>query len=479
VVVVGVFFALFERDSIAAMSTEDMVRQLVADVVGRCKTESGDDGLAAEAKVKALFSSEFLRRSTAAGKSAPDASAKAEVDNSMRQRLEQERVEVDAELQFTWHRPPLKEVAMQAADVDTVRIFLNGCFDLMHVGHFNVLRQAKATFYQKGYKRVILVAGIHSDVAITRQKGAPLQTDEERIAVLMATKWVDEVVADLPYVSMSARMADRLQVSFICHGDDLPSVKSGGGMYSDAIEKGRFQVLKRTEGVSTTQILERLLRQHPGEMTPSESLSELGSALATTQRLSQFGAPGDPWRPRKLLSEASRVVYVQGTFDLLHVGQVQVLEQAARLGDFLLVGLHSDETVRAKRGSRPVLSMLERAMGALSLRVVDDVVLDVPWEVTRELITTMNVSVMVAGKKPAEIGEETPEESIPKRQKRVKDDVARVLGIFTEVESNSNLTILALRQRFLARRQEISQRNSSLWSKEQAYIEKKVFVPET
>ena len=36
------------------------------------------------------------------------------------------------------------------------RIFLNGCFDLMHAGHFNALRQAKHLFYQRGFKKVVL-----------------------------------------------------------------------------------------------------------------------------------------------------------------------------------------------------------------------------------------------------------------------------------------------------------------------------------
>ena len=119
--------------------------------------------------------------------------------------------------------------------------------------------------------------------------------------------------------------ASFLQVSWICHGDDLPVVKSGDGMYSDAIETGRFQLLKRTKGVSTTQILERLLRQYPSDESHDALLAEpLGSALATTQRLAQFAAPGDPWRPRKLLAEAARVVYVDGTFDLLHAGHVSL-----------------------------------------------------------------------------------------------------------------------------------------------------------
>merc|ERR1719343_471104 len=184
--------------------------------------------------------------------------------------LEREWVEVPEEgLRFLWHRPSREAVAQQRADPCTVRIFLNGCFDLMHIGHFNALRQAKSFFQQRGYSNVVMVAGIHSDEAISHQKGPPLMGDDERIAVLQATKWVDEMATCLPYTSMSVKMADALSVDWICHGDDLPVCKSGSGMYTDAIERGRFQMLKRTEGISTTQILQRLL-ERPSDDDPEE-----------------------------------------------------------------------------------------------------------------------------------------------------------------------------------------------------------------
>merc|ERR1711865_1216726 len=116
--------------------------------------------------------------------------------------------------------------------------------------------------------------------------------------------------------------------------------------------------------------------------------------------------------------------------------------------------------------------MLERAMGVLSVSWFDDVVLDAPWEVTKELITSMNVSVMVAGKKPAD------PESVPQGPKNItsgKYDVARALGIFQEVESKTNLTVHVLRRRFQSRREQISQRNSGLFQKEMAYVDKKNF----
>lgn len=120
--------------------------------------------------------------------------------------------------------------------------------------------------------------------------------------------------------------------------------------------------------------------------------------------------------------------------------------------------------------------MLERAMGVLSIGVVDDAVLDVPWEVTRELLTTMNVSVVVTGK-VSDFTDSTDSGSA-KQPRTAKHDVARVLGLLTTVDSKSSLTVKALRRRFLERREHISSRNNTLLQKELSYVERKSFVPE-
>ncbi|CAK0842206.1 unnamed protein product [Prorocentrum cordatum] len=394
--------------------------------------------------------------------------------------LEREWVEVpDEGLRFLWHRPPREEVARQRAEPGTVRIFLNGCFDLMHIGHFNALRQAKSLFQQRGYSKVVMVAGIHSDEAISHQKGPPLMDDDERIAMLQATKWVDEMATSLPYTSMSVKMADALSVDWICHGDDLPVCRSGGGMYTDAIEKGRFQMLKRTEGISTTQILQRLLErpsgddpeEHPavpsalaaGSQGTHDGGPPLESALATTQRLAQFAErPGGA--QRGCIGDAKRVVYIGGTFDLLHVGHARALEQASELGDYLLVGVHSDETVRRRRGMLPVLTLMERAMAVLAMRWVDDVVLGAPWEVTRDLLVTMNVAVVAAGQQGPLSASSGPLV------------IPRTLGILREVDSESQLTSGSLRDRFLQRRDSIEKRNGALLPKEATYTRAKEYV---
>lgn len=66
------------------------------------------------------------------------------------------------------------------------------------------------------------------------------------------------------------------------------------------------------------------------------------------------------------------VVATNGCFDLLHVGHVRTLEEAKALGDVLVVGINSDESVRQAKGdTRPIVSDGERAEMLAALEAVD------------------------------------------------------------------------------------------------------------
>lgn len=70
-----------------------------------------------------------------------------------------------------------------------------------------------------------------------------------------------------------------------------------------------------------------------------------------------------------------RVVFTNGCFDLLHPGHVTYLEDAKKLGDILVIGLNSDDSIRRLKGpSRPVNSLDNRAHMLAGLRSVDLVV---------------------------------------------------------------------------------------------------------
>lgn len=91
------------------------------------------------------------------------------------------------------------------------------------------------------------------------------------------------------------------------------------------------------------------------------------------------------------------LVFTNGCFDLIHFGHVSYLAQARQLGDALVVGLNSDDSVRQLKGfSRPINSLAARAMVLASLEMVDYVVAfdeDTPYN----LITKVKPDILVKG----------------------------------------------------------------------------------
>jgi rfaE bifunctional protein nucleotidyltransferase chain/domain len=98
-----------------------------------------------------------------------------------------------------------------------------------------------------------------------------------------------------------------------------------------------------------------------------------------------------------LRASGRRLVFTNGCFDLLHPGHIHLLEAARAAGDFLLVGLNSDRSVREIKGpKRPLLSERERAANLAALEAVDAVVVyDEPTPL--RLIETLGPDVLVKG----------------------------------------------------------------------------------
>jgi D-beta-D-heptose 7-phosphate kinase/D-beta-D-heptose 1-phosphate adenosyltransferase len=92
-----------------------------------------------------------------------------------------------------------------------------------------------------------------------------------------------------------------------------------------------------------------------------------------------------------------RVVFTNGCFDLLHPGHLKCLEEARKQGDFLVVGINSDDSVRRLKGNgRPLVPQEERAEVLAALECVDAVVV-FNEETPRELIAELRPDVLVKG----------------------------------------------------------------------------------
>lgn len=132
-----------------------------------------------------------------------------------------------------------------------VRVYMDGCFDMMHYGHCNALRQARALGDQ-------LVVGVVSDAEIIANKGPPVTPLHERMIMVNAVKWVDEVIPDAPYAiteDFMKKLFDEYNIDYIIHGDDPCVLPDGTDAYALAKKAGRYKQIKRTEGVSSTDIV--------------------------------------------------------------------------------------------------------------------------------------------------------------------------------------------------------------------------------
>lgn len=100
---------------------------------------------------------------------------------------------------------------------------------------------------------------------------------------------------------------------------------------------------------------------------------------------------------RRMKHLGKQIVFTNGCFDILHAGHVHYLEQAKRLGDFLVVGLNSDQSTRKLKGpGRPINSERDRARVLSALSCVDRVTI-FNEKTPRQLVNALRPHVLVKG----------------------------------------------------------------------------------
>lgn len=91
-----------------------------------------------------------------------------------------------------------------------------------------------------------------------------------------------------------------------------------------------------------------------------------------------------------LKGQGKKIVFTNGCFDILHPGHTRYLWEARRLGDYLLVAVNSDRSVKAIKGQgRPVMTVEERTEVLAALGFVDGIVIfdeDTPLKIIQELL---------------------------------------------------------------------------------------------
>lgn len=118
------------------------------------------------------------------------------------------------------------------------------------------LEQAKTSF-----PNTHLTVGVTGDEETHRRKGLTVLSGAERAETIRHCRWVDEVIEDCPWI-VSAEFLDKHKFDYVAH-DDIPyGADEGDDIYKPIKEQGKFLVTQRTEGVSTTGIITKIVRDY-------------------------------------------------------------------------------------------------------------------------------------------------------------------------------------------------------------------------
>jgi len=165
------------------------------------------------------------------------------------------------------------------------KVWVDGCYDMVHFGHANSLRQAKSMGDS-------LVVGVHTDEEIRQHKGPPVFNEQERYRMVKAIKWVDEVVEAAPYVT-TLETLDKYDCDFCVHGDDITMTADGTDTYHMVKSAGRYKECFRTQGVSTTDLVGRMLLLTKGHLQQGDKEYEVGKQASND--MSSDDSTRSPW----------------------------------------------------------------------------------------------------------------------------------------------------------------------------------------
>lgn len=168
-----------------------------------------------------------------------------------------------------------------------------------------------------------LLVGVHSDEAILENKGPTVMRLDERVMAVEACRWATKAIPRAPYVT-SLPWISHYGCHYVVHGDDITSDSDGKDCYRYVKQAQRFKVVKRTPGISTTDLVGRMLlctkshfiqsleKRLSGDEGPGGEAERLETGQAMLQRIKDYAtdetgrAPGcDVWywhasRPAKL-----------------------------------------------------------------------------------------------------------------------------------------------------------------------------------
>jgi cytidyltransferase-like protein len=120
--------------------------------------------------------------------------------------------------------------------------------DLFHVGHLNLIKRAKSL-------GDYLIVGVHLDKDVESYKRPPIISEEQRVEIIKSCSYVDEVITGAPLI-ISESFINRHKITKVVHGDEKSPVFLK--QHAIPIELGIMHYIPYTDGISTTQIIDKI-----------------------------------------------------------------------------------------------------------------------------------------------------------------------------------------------------------------------------
>jgi len=165
----------------------------------------------------------------------------------------QERDNIDYTVKIT------TDMCLKGEAPRRVRVYADGIYDLFHQGHAKQLLQAKNVFPNS---EVYLLVGCCNDQLTHSKKGKTVMDDHERYEAIRHCRYVDEVVVDAPW-TLDMDFLTKYKIDFVAHDDEPYTIGSSSTDVYDFVKKrGMFVATQRTEGVSTSDIVCRIVKDY-------------------------------------------------------------------------------------------------------------------------------------------------------------------------------------------------------------------------